>query len=1666
MAMLFDFLQSDQSGTVGFMNRVFERLLGPAATGSVSFCRCLSPEVIRDLANDRSFAPAGWEVFAVIETDDQPNRIITSDRAVELREDKGNGVLLLVDVSRAGAGMDGIYNASRELTESMLFRTAHDLARRELGRELFHKVESAVYQLRHIGERRSLSKWQQIEFFATVCADPKQLGRAVKGLGLWPIHAPVEDITAAALELSARVVDRLFYGSGNAKTPSERVASLLLEQPSDEQVLSLNQLVRSSSRKPLSQILDEVADHPSLLLNRIKPGFLKQALQQIKLKEWRGTNSKMNKWAGLTDGFPPALMLSHDRPVKLEVRFDTLPDNLPAGSVDYRVSILSGDDELCYREFRHTVRKGSPYQSVKFTAEDFEELPDDCRYEARVLVTVIGGDTEISDESEEFLIQYGNAPAGESGSNSTSQVRSVIEGAIDIPIADQFDRDLATPDYFTEQSERNTVSFRSPAIKKSLKVLRPDLIRTIELMQREQTGIGRWSVKVREDGQRNGPPEFHPFEASGASDSDLEKASKATELLRQDVREIGGFWGCVYTGSKLAKRVETFLTSWASVFDQGSPDLSLAETVEVQTLAGKTLGLLVLPSHPLRVAWHFGYDQLLRHLRYDLGLSRSRILQATGGLHASHFPAILPGLTPGERFVYADTLAFFATAMVSDQDREPKASVAMLMRSLGLREQDPGVSSMGHQVSESLAMEISRYIEFHEIAKSSAGAVLLHALRPGDGGTVARALGKAFHKVQGDDDQPTPIRFNLEMYPAEADADVTGNFLADVVERHRTGASGIAEEDRWMLESHYNARGITLPRLRWAQKDIVVPETNAHLAIAFDSFDTRVDFVPKSDLGAAPPLHVYGLVANTNRRFRFDPLPQWLSWLSPEAVGEKHPAGRGISERMLRIHCGILARVCRQAGHDDSYWPVLRTTLSSEHKQILETVHALADWVVTIDRNAGIEFFDAPKDAKLIYDAYVIDCVPERDDLGSLQMITSTTRTDEIRELLDSILESMSMSASRRNCEFLIHHLKALSGRLAMRLTSLGRTNTELIALATLHSQCEFARRDTEFWLSLRDGFIIPVDDIPDLAPKQDRSEDSPAETARNVRSDLIYVSLPKRGGLQLTFVEVKYRRNLKAARAPELYRQIEEQVEHHRSAWVDWYFDGKATDPVLSIRRSRLVRAFRFYLEKARRHYLDQDTYDRLSQQLDKWMSEGQSYKFSEPTHPTRGYIFCPEYTASDQVVVSLPEAKTRIILFGATTLPDLGFGVERTVPNEPLFLADNEQQASESGVSSQEVTPESLATVIADGAMPAPETDGRRSTSDVDVPSIKPTVAQVHFGDHASTGEPVDWTVTRAANPHLMIVGFPGMGKTEVVMNVCRQLQEQQITPIVFSYHPDIDQRLSEKLEDVRLLDHRQLGFNPMHIDDPTPHAHVDSAGMLRDIFSGMFPELGDIQLEKIRGAIRQSYTQHGWGTDAEERTIPDFREFYTILQRDPKPEKNVLARLDELDDYQVFTNTGSVRSLLDSDTPSVLQIHATQNEMVQRAVSMLSLYNIYKEMFRRGVQDRITHAVIFDEAHRASKLRLLPRLAAECRKFGISLILASQSANDFDTALFSNVASYLLLRMADQDANVLAKNITTSDQSRRTADRLKQLEKYNALFFREGQRNPTHVQLAAPG
>jgi hypothetical protein len=1216
---------------------------------------------------------------------------------------------------------------------------------------------------------------------------------------------------------------------------------------------------------------------------------------------------------------------------------------------------------------------------------------------------------------------------------------------------------------------------RPPHRGRSYRVYSPPLIREVERNWSELAGaIGRWRVRVRASGARAHPVEFVPFEpASERTDKAVwERAATASRRLSERFAQRGGC-GQIYDQS--AKSFDTvvkeYLLAWAALLDGRDSILALAGTVEVQSLSGRTVGLIVLPSHPLRVAWHVAFDNLVLYAAQEQKLSPKRIRDEFKVLDGAMFPSLLPGLRQGSSFVFADTLGFHAIGMVADDDKEPKASIAMLARALGETDSDDMVPTVGRQSAEVLGDEILKYLDCHDRTRF----LHVHALRAGDGLTVARSLGHIQHRYQraaegegeADQDQDSPA-FVLELYPSDEQRVVAGRFIAEAREKRRSGAGLLAEEDRWMLESLNLPGGINLPRLRWARKE-GDPQSAAHLAVAFDTFDSRVvaeDFTPVTD--RRRPLFAFGLLSFFDRQYASLPSPVWRSSVPDTSDGEKHPVDRSHTDRLTRLHQMVQRCVARNLDVPGAV-PILKTEISPQKADTLRHLHRLCDWVLTLDRNAGVEYFDSPRENGEIYDAYVIDCVPEREDLGCLQLITSTSNLEEVRRLLDSALDQMGLSHSRRNAEFLMGQLKALSGRLAIRLTGQRAPTSELIALALSHSHCRQAAENNACWHSLRTGLLVPVDDVRDLLPPVDTSELEPEqpEVGRGVRPDLIHVSVVPRSGLQFRFVEVKYRRHLRDARSPDLLNTIQVQVESLHERWHRWYSGEDVPAVFRTIRRAKVARVLRFYADKARRHAddtlgegLSPEAYRALVAEIDRMIEKGSEYLFSEGQDADRGWVFCPEYAGSEPLLVSPPDWETKVYLFGPQQLPD-----NASLRSHPEYSApiSPSPHTNRGGGPPPDASDEPPAAERVEGD---PVGGTEATVSAADSPGRDP---EILLGKEFATGQEVFWPLTIKGNPHLLIAGLPGMGKTTCLLNICRQMVDAGVRPIVFSYHEDIDERLSNLVPVVRFLDFHGLGFNPLQvIDRKSRLGFLDVAGTLRDIFTAIFPELGDIQGESIRNAIKQSYIERGWDDDSadlKQLREPEFRRFVEILKASPKPDrglKTLLARLEELMDYGFFNLADSHDSLWESEGPIVVRIHRTQNEVLQRAFAALVFYKLYKEMFRRGIQPKINHAIIFDEAHRAARMSLIPTMAKECRKYGISLVLASQEARDFNSALFSAIANYLMLRVTESDAKALVRNVASSDQERTLIDKLKQMERFRGLYFSEKRKKPSLVLL----
>ena len=210
------------------LGRAFERLLGRPERGAMAFARCLTPDIVAALAADADFAPETWRVLQVADRDDEANRTTDADTAVELRETKDEPTLLLVDTGRAGAGMDGIYNAAREVGEAELFTEAGRLARAEVTSRLSstHRAyaDRAIRRAQGVGRHDSVSPWAEFDFLCRVAANRRHPGEYLYLLGLWPVAAAADGDAGGELAAARRFVDRLLGVAAAGLTVPARIA--------------------------------------------------------------------------------------------------------------------------------------------------------------------------------------------------------------------------------------------------------------------------------------------------------------------------------------------------------------------------------------------------------------------------------------------------------------------------------------------------------------------------------------------------------------------------------------------------------------------------------------------------------------------------------------------------------------------------------------------------------------------------------------------------------------------------------------------------------------------------------------------------------------------------------------------------------------------------------------------------------------------------------------------------------------------------------------------------------------------------------------------------------------------------------------------------------------------------------------------------------------------------------------------------------------------------------------------------------------------------------------------------------------------------------------------------------------------------------------------------
>ncbi len=1561
--------------------------------GNICFIRCIPEDIINEIRASGIEDIKGWNLYIISEKN-HTHQDISSDKAVELREKKDSDIIFMIEDERAvGAGMDGIYSASREITENELYNEAINAANKQLKNDLIKIVDLAGKKAKLFSNHLTYTPFLDLLVRTRCINDDKKAGYYLCKFGYWPIKLK-EKIEKFDLELSSQMVHRLFFNN-NLITARQKVNSLLIKEKKMEQKLIDH--LDSTAGDFWKDILEGLRNSEDLWINNINPEFLGKEIKEIKILPWKSKNGKPKSFSGLgvygdDDLLCYRISIDSKKPKALTVKWKTEPTIKKNDIASYDVHILYGHNDIFLS--KQVNHRDTNEQKCSFTQEDFKDaelLDKTGKYDnARIEVSVSGSQVQPR-ETEEFIILIGQKGAG-GGSSAAKRTRALVETAIGLE-EEEFDNAANCNCYCS----KSYIIYNNK--KKKGKIYNPSLVRTIEeqIRDRDYDMVGRWKLNIREDGTwTDQQPEF----------IEINIPSDMREITKNYYSQIGnrrGFMGIIYHDNSPAM---SYIKSWKNNVNSNSPELSLANTIEVK-MQDRSVGLIVLPNHFLRVAWHYAYDELVYYTKYKTDYAKD-IVKRLSRLEGSYIPLFLPG-TGGNEYIYGDLLNFYCVAMVNTNDKEPQASISAMARALSSGDEEFEPTSISSFNSEAISHEIKKYSRIHHEYKQ----LKVNAIYAGDGYTVLNALGDSIKKTP-DGDDPECIesdsnieRFCLDLYPSPEmkHSMISGRYITELTEKRRLGVIGGQDRNNWIWETDIINNAL-VPKLRWSKQRSALLSAPAHITVAFDILSTTIRHIDIPD-SQERNSEIYGLSPKIIRKFDGNAeRPMWTISMQENIKGLKHPYNQELTDLLTQSHLSVLRSIMQDGTH-----PSLVTVLSKENEDLIRTIHNNSDWVIVSDKTGGLELFDSPSIYSEFFEKYIIDIVPENRNIENSRLIISTRLIGEIEKLLEEVLSDSGLECTEQNIKFIIRNIKTISGRMALILNEAGAAAKDIIAISYLYENCMI-----NGWHSLSRGFFIPGDDIAYLL------DDNSAENINKLSSILFYLSIDESDKLKLNIISIRFIRFLKELNEHDLRSEILQNLNDAREIFENQFIHSD-NEVCFSINMKILYRIFIFFLEKARRHKLDETSYYKMLPKIEDLLvadCDNMTLEIGD----IYSYLFCPQFDKDME----------------ESTFDDIIF---RSFGNINRLDTDH----TEPPKSSPKIPEKKEKPVpINEKEQTAPEISENRKDKDYE------QLLSINLGIHKTVHKDVIWEISQKSNPHMMIVGISGMGKTTCLRNICMQAYDNNIIPIIFSYHEDIDRKLKDAFNDINYVNMSDgLGFNPLFVSGQDRNSYLDNCGMIRDIFCAIFPDLGDLQRESIRDSVLKAYIDKGFNEAFDTcatQIAPDFQAFYDNLIQNSDSNK-ITPRFKELQDYGFFKKASKEISLLDIRKPIIIQMHKNQNDNIQRGLAFFMLFRIYQNMFLRGEADSITHMVIFDEAHRAKKLTLINRFARECRKYGISLILSSQSVDDFDKDIFASIANFLVLKSNEPDARIIAKSILPSAKQKSFIDKILNLQAYYAVF-----------------
>jgi DNA phosphorothioation-dependent restriction protein DptH len=362
------------------------------------------------------------------------------------------------------------------------------------------------------------------------------------------------------------------------------------------------------------------------------------------------------------------------------------------------------------------------------------------------------------------------------------------------------------------------------------------------------------------------------------------------------------------------------------------------------------------------------------------------------------------------------------------------------------------------------------------------------------------------------------------------------------------------------------------------------------------------------------------------------------------------------------------------------------------------------------------------------------------------------------------------------------------------------------------------------------------------------------------------------------------------------------------------------------------------------------------------------------------------------------------------------------------------------------------------------------------------------VFVGEDKEYGDPLYWCPqdsTVVPNPHLMIIGESGSGKTYALQCLMAELKQREMPSIVFDYGQGFEiQSLDETFRKYTnpqeyLLGEEGISLNPLQIFANDIHGPKSVATRVSDIFDSVY-QLGAIQRKVLIEAILRVFERSGITAEVKSSWIkpaPSVTSLQEVLDElasdkeypNAKNAVGIAARLTTffmLSSFHVGESGWSWETLINDSEHRVhiLQFRGLEGK-TQRVLVEVLLWHLFFYLKSHG-QGQLRLYCILDEAHHLSFREGGPidLLLREARKFGVGIIFASQQPEDFSPSAFSNSASKLVFQTTDTNMKVarfLAAKCTNYDSPERIHELIAVLPRGEAFFIT--QNRGYEVQIA---